>query len=123
MFSGVFALAMFMQAGPPPADQPLKASWNTSPQGAGSSRVPAASDPRDGWEVHDLVGRHDWLRFAYINGVPCLLLNTAGKVVYSLQGTFTVTNTTPMPWSIEFTATDTGGTGWGTPLVVTITVN
>jgi hypothetical protein len=110
------ALSLMFFAGPLP-DQPLTAVWNVSPVGSGSTLVPAASDPRDGWEVHDIVGRHDWLRFQFIDGAPALLLNTPGKV---LTHEFVVTNMTAAPWSVEFTATQTGGTDWGSPLVITV---
>jgi hypothetical protein len=121
LFSGVFALFMLFQGGPPPADQPLRATWSVSPQGAGSTLVPAAGDKRDGWEVHDVVGRADWLRFNFISGAPCLLINTSGRVLYSLQGDFIVTNMRPNPFMVEFTTSAKAVSDWGQPLVVTIT--
>jgi hypothetical protein len=124
LFTGVFALALLFQTASPDPNMPLMASWNTSPTGAGSTRLPPAADARDGWEVHDLVGRHDWLRFQIINGAPQVLLNTRSRVVSSAQLNFTITAMSPMPYSVEFTCQSPGGTDWApvaTPLVITIT--
>jgi hypothetical protein len=112
------ALAFLRQTAPVviPPSLPMSVSWSSSPTGAGAGQMAYLDDDLVTYSWKSGTSPDYLLLCQGAGNAPNLVLNTPGWLA-----NFALTNSSQEPFMLEFTCADSGKSGWGDNVVITIT--